>query len=92
MLDIMMVSSRWFVRITVSHYDFAKATQCSFCQIMVAQRDSDKLILTPNIHLVYTIRSLTLEGVPPFWYIVQPYPVFYTRDSFQDLTRDISVT
>jgi hypothetical protein len=35
------------------HTDFSKVTCCSFCKITIDYRNSDILIMIPNIHLVF---------------------------------------
>jgi hypothetical protein len=37
-----------YVRITVIHRDFLKATKCNFCKITVDQHDSDKFTVIPT--------------------------------------------
>lgn len=43
---------------TVTHYDFAEATKCSFLKIIVDRRGFGKSTILPNIHLI-TLSSIS---------------------------------
>jgi hypothetical protein len=46
-----------YVRITVIHRDFPKATKCSFCKIMVGHRDFNTFTVIPNTDSQYKTAS-----------------------------------